>query len=513
MERKSKENYLLMLRERQKRLKNDPLKTWIPFPKQKAFIDSVLQEKYNENWFVASNRSGKSDAGSYIGSTLARFGNPNARYVTAQDSEISVRDKATSGWVVSLSFPFSRDVIQPKYFNNGFSKACTHPPFIPERELVGGKVEDGWRVSDQILKLKNGSIIGFKSCEAGEKKFQGAEKDWIQFDEVPPKAVYEEATLRVAAGRKLIIFGTCTLLPEESGSDESIIWLYNDIIQPVVKGELTTIGLFGSSIYENKALLPSEIHRLEAKYPPGSMIYRIRLMGEWLPGLMGALAYPSYNYNIHVRPQTKYSSFSPLIWTWDFNVEPMVSLVGQYDNGTFRVLKELFLESGSVFSMVDFFRTQFPAHEGGVWIYGDAMGHRRTAQTGMSDYQMILNAMKGYSSPVTLKVPAADIPIKARLNAVNVALKDEFGRSSVQIDPSCKELIKDLEGVLLDVRGNIKKSYKKKDAYFMRTHTSDALGYWIFCEHPVTEHTFLTGMESESNIIISNPTYFKNDKV
>ena len=41
------------------------------------------------------------------------------------------------------------------------------------------------------------------------------------------------------------------------------------------------------------------------------------------------------------------------------------------------------------------------------------------------------------------------------------------------------------ENVVSVGRGGIKKSSNKKDRYFKRTHTSDALGYWISWSAPV----------------------------
>ena len=43
----------------------------------------------------------------------------------------------------------------------------------------------------------------------------------------------------------------------------------------------------------------------------------------------------------------------------------------------------------------------------------------------------------------------------------------------------------DLEQVLADPKGGIKKTSDRKSIYYRRTHMSDALGYWIFYEQPV----------------------------
>jgi len=515
MNREAEEKLYLMLKEREGRVKKDPLTLWKPWPKQKKFIDSVLDTKFYENWFVAANRSGKSDSGAYCGSQLARFGTPNTRYVTAEGSEIAVRDRATAGWVASLSYPFSRDVIQPKYFDNGLTQGTTHPPFIPQRELLGGCSEKAWHKADQILRLKNGSIIGFKSCEAGASKFQGAEKDWIHFDEVPPEDVYEEATLRVAAGKALRIFGTATLLPDKEATfgmnEANTLWLFSKLIQPIQRGERTDIGLFGASIYDNGSLLKEELIKLETRYPLDSVVGKIRLLGEYLPGMMGAIAYHSFNRLIHIQPQDKYySPYSPLLWTWDFNIEPMVTLVCQKDGGIFRILRELYLDVGSISAMVDLFKGNYPNHEGGIWVYGDFMGNRRDHQSGQSDYTLIMNGMSNYPSYITLKVPSRTIAIKDRLNAMNVGFKDESGEHHIEIDPSCVELIKDCESVLLDARGQIKKSYKKRDRYFYRTHSSDALGYLLVTERPVTSLISPMYNQNVSATRIKRPRYVFN---
>ena len=61
-----------------------------------------------------------------------------------------------------------------------------------------------------------------------------------------------------------------------------------------------------------------------------------------------------------------------------------------------------------------------------------------------------------------------------RVNAINRLLRGEQGAVHVRIDPSCHELIADLEQVLRDGR-KIKKTGRRSDPYFWRTHTSDAL--------------------------------------
>ena len=437
---------------------------------------------------------------------LARFGFDVVKGAYGP-SGVDVFDRATLGWVVAIDFPVSRGVLQPKYFDNGVMAGSTHEPFIPAREIADG----GWRVSVSELHLKgpgSGSVIVFKSADSGRAKFQGAGLDWVHFDEEPPKDIYEEVVIRVGAGRTLRVFGTCTLLPPE-GMVGGVSWVYSDIIQPWERGEKHKwIQVFGASIYDNPHIGSDEVARLEAIYPEGSVQRRIRLGGEWLPGLSGSRAYGNFARALHVRPQPPVTPRRPLCWTWDFNVEPMVSLVGQRDfpSGLFRVYKELVLDEGHLVEMVDWYKETYPTHTAEVWIYGDATGKGRTGQTGQSDYQIILNALRQYGPPVRLKVPEVNPLVKDRVNAVNYALKTEQGAIGVEIDPGCRELIADLEQVLTDSRGGIKKTKDRRDPYIRRTHTSDALSYWIVREAPVKAYT-IGPPAVRQRATLSPPTY------
>jgi len=482
MNRQQIERGVMISREWEARRADDPWWNWKPTEKQIPFINSIYLGETTEAWFIAANRSGKSEASAYLGAGLARFGRQNPKYQISMGGAIMVEDYATAGWVISVDFPNSRDVIQPKYFNNGQMVGMTKP-FIPEREI------SKWSQTDQILYLKNGSIIGFKSADAKAIKFAGASRDWIHIDEECPKTVYNEATIRIGCGRSVLVFGACTILPPE-GQIGGVSWIYEDKIKPFqTNPDAQNFKLFGSSIYDNPHLLQSEIERLESRYPVGSVERKIRLEGEYLPGLQGARAYPAFDSKLHVRPQGMFSQRRPLIWTHDFNVEPMCSLVCQRDGDIWRVYKELIIDTdASIEEMCNYFRETVPVHHGELWIYGDATGKARHPQTGRTEYQLLLNQMRTYGSPVRLKVPDSNPLVPDRVNAVQTALRDEKGVPHIEMDPSCKELIDDMEQVLRDHRGGIKKTHDRRDPYARRTHASDALGYLITFDRPVKLH-------------------------
>ena len=476
-ERKIREQISRVAQVLAKRGESDPLKLWQATAAQRPFIKSVIDGTCPENWFVASNRSGKSDAGANAGARLARFGNPNSRYVKAVDG-VEMRDRATAGWVAGVDFPTSRDVLQPKYFDNGnVPPGATHRPFIPAHEILS------WNNQESTLKLKNGSIIVFKSYDSGRTKFQGSERDWIHFDEEPPHPIYEESSIRVGS-RMLRIFGTCTLLPPE-GTIGGVSWLFPKIIQPWQDGTLEDANVFTASIYSNPHLSQDDIKRLEARYPVGSPERRIRLDGELLPGIGGARAFGSFDRKLHVAQQPPIALNRPLCFCVDFNVAPLCAAVGQRDDNTFRFYDEIYLEMGSIPDLCQEYYNRYGQHPGGMHIYGDATGNNRHAQTNSDNYQLILQHFQKYGLSIRMNVPYSNPPVPRRIAATNNALVNADGDIHVSVSPTCKELIADFEGVLLDNNGGIKKTSNRKDPYFNRTHMVDGATYWIVYEMPV----------------------------
>lgn len=492
------EELLILEEEAAKRKADDPWWQWNPTPWQIPFVTDVLTGNATEAWAFCANRTGKSDAAAWIAASFARFGNHCPRFANPNPL---VHNGPTAGWIVSVTHNNSVEVIQPKIFNNGLGRDPSHEPFIPDREI------DDWNVTHQILSLKDGSTIGFKSAENKAIKMAGAAKDYIIYDEEPPKHIYEEGVIRVGADRRLLILGACTLLPPE-GQAGGVTWMYPEKIKPWKANPASVPwNIYTASIYENPHLNPAEIRRLESIYPEGSVSRAIRLNGELLPGLAGSRAYPSFNAQIHVRPQPEPQWRRPLCWLWDFNVEPLVTLVGQRWGDTFHVFKELVIEdNGSIAEMCQYFREVYPTHGGEIWVYGDATGRARHAATGRSEYQLIANEMRVYSTPLRIRVPETNPLVNDRVNAVAASFRDPEGVPHIEIDPSCTELIDDFEQVLRDNRQGIKKVHNRKDPYSRRTHSSDAFGYWIAYEKPVRA----TRDDSASGIIknaIKRATY------
>lgn len=159
-------------------------------------------------WVFGGNRSGKTECGA-----------AECVWMALGEHPYKPNRPDAQGWVVSLTQQVQRDVAQAKVLK-----------YLPPRRIEdivmasGRKGAPEYGVIDHIV-VRNAfggfSKIGFKSCDQGREKFQGASLDFVWFDEEPPADVYEECRMRVF-DRGGYIFGTMTPL-------KGLTWVYGEI--------------------------------------------------------------------------------------------------------------------------------------------------------------------------------------------------------------------------------------------------------------------------------------------
>ncbi len=149
-------------------------------------------------WVFGGNRSGKTECGAVECVYMARGVHPYRK---------NRRD--VCGWVVSLSQQVQRDVAQKKILR------YLRKDWIEEIVMLSGRKDSPEGGVIDFIRVKNVfggiSVIGFKSCDQGREKFQGASLDFVWFDEEPPHDIYQECRMRVL-DKKGDIFGTMTPL-------------------------------------------------------------------------------------------------------------------------------------------------------------------------------------------------------------------------------------------------------------------------------------------------------------
>ena len=246
----------------------------------------------NNRWVFGGNRSGKTECGAVESVWLARGIHPYRE-----------NRKNVFGWVVSLSQQVQRDVAQKKILHY-LSKAD-----IVDVIMLSGRKdcpENG--VIDQLIvknELGGTSTIGFKSCDQGREKFQGASLDFVWFDEEPPKDVYDECRMRLL-DKCGTVFGTMTPL-------KGLTFIYDEIYMNC--NNSSEVWYEFMEWADNPFLSKSEIEKLTATMP-GDLLDS-RRYGRFRAG-SGAV-YKEFDENVHVL-QNPFPI--PLDWQDELSIDP-----------------------------------------------------------------------------------------------------------------------------------------------------------------------------------------------
>lgn len=208
-------------------------------------------------------------------------------------------------------------------------------------------------------------------------------------------------------------------------------------------------------------------------------------------------AYYPFNETTHAK-RLVYDPRGTLIICLDFNVDPGIAVIAQEQklpngaDGT-GVIGEVYIPRNSNTPAVcRKIVEDWHQHQGRVVCYGDASGGARgTAQTQGSDWALVKRDLGAvFRDRFFLRVPPANPAERARVNAMNTRLKSGDGTIRLMVDPvKAPNVVKDLEGVRL-LKGGSGEIDKRVDP--MLTHLTDALGYYVEKEFPVTARKLTT---------------------
>ncbi len=207
-------------------------------------------------------------------------------------------------------------------------------------------------------------------------------------------------------------------------------------------------------------------------------------------------AYYAFDRAVHVGP-VSFDVMRPLVWSIDFNVNPMCMLLMQRVEEMVHVLEEIVIkpEANTEAACQAFLKralvhnAQVPFYQRPltVQVYGDASGNQRRTAGVSTDWAIIrefFGNWRGTFEPAHYTA-SVNPGVRDRINCVNSRLRNLMDETRVLIDPRCGELIKDLEQVTwaVDATGAPTSELNKSDK--ARTHTSDALGYYLSQAFPL----------------------------
>lgn len=324
------------------------------------------------------------------------------------------------------------------------------------------------------------------------ERVEGSPWDWGLLDEYGnmKKETWGAHVRPALSDRK----GTCAFIGVPEGRNH-----YYDLVREAEANDAVDnkgIRLWRTFHWLSEEILDEE-EILQAKRDLDELTYEQEYCGSFV--VFSGLAYYKFNNKVHVCPCRKYyDKTAPLIFCFDFNVAPgtatitqemthwpisQVPLIGHTCSS---IIGEVHIPRNSNTEKVcDKLVQDWGKHEGPIFLYGDATGGAGgSAKVKGSDWDLVKQKLyKHYgSNQLVFKVRKQNPRERRRINAVNSRLMSMAGDIHVQIDPKCKETIKDFEGVKI-LEGSVGEIDKKSDPEL--SHLTDGFGYYIEREYPI----------------------------
>jgi hypothetical protein len=251
-------------------------------------------------------------------------------------------------------------------------------------------------------------------------------------------------------------------------------WVYRRFIDKPREGYEVILA----APFENRYILdvvPDYYERLRASYDES--FYLQEAMGSYLNS-GGQLVYRAFDRKVNIL-DSQVDPRLPVLWSLDFNVDPMCSVVAQRTQDSLWVIDEIEISGARTDEACAEFLSRYKGHRAGVRVYGDVSGFSRKT-TGPCDYSVVTETLgRVFGTQLSLQLEkGSNPPVAERVLMVNSKLKTATGDASLYISPRCEGLIQDFEQVVYcDNSREINKTRDRR-----RTHLSDALGYLVWEE-------------------------------
>ncbi len=323
--------------------------------------------------------------------------------------------------------------------------------------------------SDYVLTMKDtSSRILLRSVEEFDR-LRGTNLAWFGLDELT--YTQEGAWLRLEGRlRDPLATRRCGFAV---WTPKGFDWVYRKFISHPVEG----YEAIQAQPFENRFLLdqvPDFYDRLKASYDEN--FFRQEVLGDYL-NVKAGLVYSAFRREFNVADVEPMPD-SKFLWTLDFNVDPLCSLVAQRYRDEVRVLDEIVLHRATTEQLCEEFERKFGMPQAGVEVFGDANGAARHTSTESTDYEVIRKFFGDRGVSLNFRVQKANPSVRSRVALVNSKLRSASDDVSLVVSPRCKELIDDFEQVAYEEESvQIDKTKDRK-----RTHASDALGYMLWQE-------------------------------
>ena len=408
--------------------------------KQMAFHKCLNKNR----WVFGGNRSGKTQCGAVETVWLALGIHPY------RENKPNIEC-----WVVSLSRQVQRDVAQAKILY------YLRPDQIEEIVMSSGRADSPAHGVIDFIVVKNvfggTSKIGFKSCDQGREKFQGASLDFVWFDEEPPLDIYEECRMRVL-DKGGHIFGTMTPL-------KGLSWVYNMIY--LNEGGDIEVWHQHMEWADNPFLDSAEVEYMCQTLSEEEL--QSRRFGKFLS--YGGLVYPEFDESVNVVDPFDV----PLNWQCKIAIDPGLNnytsvhwYAVDFDDNVY-VIAEHYEKGRDVAYHADKIReicdrlNWYRGYNGMIEALIDSAANQRTLASIKSVSQLFYENGIIVNSNVNKDVFSG-------INRVKSYLRNAEGKARLFIFKNCPNMIREIKGYFW---GNDDSPVKKDD------HAMDELRYFI----------------------------------
>ena len=226
--------------------------------------------------------------------------------------------------------------------------------------------------------------------------------------------------------------------------------------------------IYGSVIIptsENIHADPDFVRSQEASLTPE--LRALELEGRFVSVTTGKV-FSYFKRDRHLATIT-YNPAISLCVSFDFNRSPATCLIAQSDGQTVEVFHEFYLEDSDTFKLSATVAQYLRKLGRSVLVFGDASGLSKTANSTLSNWQIVWSEFQKQQIHGRPCYPRANPSVLDTVHDVNAG----FNKDAIIIDPSCKELIADLEFLTWDKNNKI----DKRD--LRRSHLGDCLRYLI----------------------------------
>jgi hypothetical protein len=336
----------------------------------------------------------------------------------------------------------------------------------------------------------------------------GANMAWVGADEPGLNAykAYKDMVARLrhpsAALRQLVLAGT----------PEGLNWLAE------LFGEESSALYFVYSLdtRENTELMESHPQYVQDILRNSTAQEAAAYVSGAFSNLSGALVYVTFARKTHYRELAPPDPNLPLVFTFDFNVDPMCCIVGQKRPGPYgpeahvvdaviennswtpQTCETLIRRYGIEAATKAFGFRGSRGWPAGAICYGDATGNSRTPNSNKTNWQWIREMLGPHFPSFRIHESVTrgyNPPELARTDAVNVLLRNALGETRLWMrrrDPIQNDAVYKLVRSLEQTIKAPGQSHIHKPAGETHTHPSDALGYWIAAEWPVLRPTIVS---------------------